>query len=309
LIPAAGEPGTGPRLIAIGNFDGVHRGHQYLASRVIAEAAAHSLTPTILTFDPHPAVVLGRPLQPPLTLLPRKLQLLRALSSDLEVVVEAFDQQLAQMEPRAFAANILAERYAARRVIVGENFRFGRGRAGNLEALQQLGSEYGFSANALSLVEDAAGVISSSRIRAELDVGNVEVAAQLLGRPHAVHGVVVHGRHLGRSLGFPTANFASVVELLPRAGVYACNVTDEVASQTFAGVCNLGTRPTVEGAGQPSLSLEAHLFDTALDLYGRTLRLEFVGRVRDERRFPDLDSLRAQISEDAEVARRLLTAD
>jgi riboflavin kinase/FMN adenylyltransferase len=296
------------RLVAIGNFDGVHRGHQYLVAQVLAEATAHNLRPSILTFDPHPAVVLGRPLLPPITRLETKLKLLQGLSPNLDVLVEPFSLELAQMTPREFAQRILIEQHAAGRVLVGANFRFGRDRAGTLSTLQSVGAELGFSAAALPLLQQAGDAISSSRVRSALANGDVAEAAALLGRPHAVQGSVVHGQHLGRTLGFPTANLGETEELLPANGVYSCRVRNLAASaHSYDAVCNLGLRPTVGAAGgAPVRKLEVHLLGVEVDLYGLELRVEFIGRIRAEERFSGVDALRVQITRDIEVAREQL---
>jgi riboflavin kinase/FMN adenylyltransferase len=309
------DPLVGPRedmqrrLLAIGNFDGVHRGHQQLLRRVLEQATAEGLRPTVLTFDPHPARVLGRDMPPPLTHLERKRELISAVSPELELAVEPFNQGLADMTPESFVERVLVERYAVGRVIVGQEFRFGKGRQGTLQRLSELGQGHGFSAQSIELETSGGAVISSSRVRAELQAGAVGRAAELLGRLHSVEGVVVRGAQLGRSLGFPTANCGQVQEMLPAPGVYACWVNLEAGSlgqgRRWGAVANLGFRPTLTG-GDQELRLEVHLFHFAGDLYGRQLRVEFVMRLRGERAFPNLEQLRAQIEQDAVQARACL---
>lgn len=293
----------GDSLLAIGNFDGVHRGHRYLVSRVIGEARPLGLVPKVLTFDPHPAQVLGRGTEPPLTLLPQKLSLLRAISPELEVVVETFDERMAAMSPQEFVEQVLLGRHAARRVVVGANFRFGKGRAGDLRALKELGKQFGFSADALPLLTDADTTISSTRVRALLKRGAVSDAAALLGRAHVLRGRVVQGRKLGRQLGFPTANLADVRELLPREGVYACRVDVDDGPRGIPAVCNIGTRPTL---GEGELSVEVHLLQRTEELYGKSLGVALERRLRDERTFADLAQLREQIARDVRQAAEAL---
>ena len=293
-----------PSLVAIGNFDGVHRGHQAVVEQASRLARADGLVPLVLTFDPHPSVVLGRGALPALTSLERKLELLCRQSAELQVVVEPFTLELAKTEPVDFTRRLLVEALGAKVVLVGENFRFGRARAGDLPMLQRLGTEQGFRAQATALECDAVGPVSSTRVRAALEAGDLSMVEDLLGRPHALTGVVVPGQGRGRSIGVPTANLSGFVEALPPHGVYAVLVDqrrDGVFTALAAGVANFGVRPTL-GAGP---SFEAHLFDTSLDLYGQELRVHLLGRLREERKFPGVDELRAQITRDIEAARAL----
>jgi riboflavin kinase / FMN adenylyltransferase len=293
-----------PSLVAIGNFDGVHRGHQAVLGQAVQMAREAGLVPRVLTFDPHPAVVLGRGALPALTSLPRKLELLCRQSRELQVVVEPFTLELAKTEPADFTQQLLVDALGANVILVGENFRFGRGRAGDFAKLLELGQAQGFRAHAAALECDAAGPISSTRVRVALEAGALEVVEGLLGRPHALTGVVVAGQGRGRSIGVPTANLSQISEALPPHGVYAVLVdrrTDGVFTALSAGVANFGVRPTL-GAGP---SFEAHLFDTALDLYGQELRVHLLQRLREERKFSGVDELRAQIARDIEVARAL----
>ena len=294
-------------LVAIGNFDGVHRGHQAVIAQALQLAQSESLAPLVLTFDPHPAVVLGRGTLPALTTLERKLDLLCRESPSLQVVVEPFTLELAQTEPADFARRLLVDALGAKLVLVGQNFRFGRRRAGDFALLAQLGKELGFAARAASLEGDARGPISSTRVRAALEQGDLVEVEALLGRPHALTGVVVAGQGRGRSIGVPTANLDSLREALPPHGVYAVLVDEQRDGGFFAlagGVANFGVRPTL-GAGP---SFEAHLFDVARDLYGRTLRVHLLGRLREERKFSGIDELRQQIARDAAAAREMVAA-
>ncbi len=293
--------------MAIGNFDGVHRGHQAVISQALELARNESLVPLVLTFDPHPAVVLGRGTRPPLTPLERKLELLERMSPELRVVVEPFTLELARTEPAEFARRLLAEALNAKLVLVGENFRFGRARAGDFAGLAQLGSELGFRARAASLESDARGPFSSTRVRAALEQGELGEVEALLGRPHALSGVVVTGQGRGRSIGIPTANLDGLSEALPPHGVYAVVVDEQRDGKHVAlgtGVANFGVRPTL-GAGP---SFEVHLFDFSADLYGKRLRVHLCARLREERKFAGIDELVAQIARDAEAARALTAA-
>jgi riboflavin kinase / FMN adenylyltransferase len=291
-------------LVAIGNFDGVHRGHQAVLAQAVAMAHEAGLVPRVLTFDPHPAVVLGRGALPALTSLPRKLELLCRQSSELQVVVETFTLELAKTEPVDFTRQLLVDALGAKVVLVGENFRFGRGRAGDFAKLRELGQAQGFRAHATALECDADGPISSTRVRVALESGNLDAVEALLGRPHALTGVVVPGQGRGRTIGVPTANLSEIFEALPPHGVYAILV-DQKRGGAFvalaAGVANFGVRPTL-GAGP---SFEAHLFDTSLDLYGQELRVHLLGRLREERKFSGVDELRLQIARDIEAARAI----
>jgi riboflavin kinase/FMN adenylyltransferase len=292
-------------LLAIGNFDGVHRGHQYLVRHVVSQSLAAGLKPVVLTFEPHPSLILSQSPKEKLTGLKRKLELLRGISESLDVRVERFDSALANRTPREFVEEVLIRRHGARQVVVGANFRFGHRRAGDLETLRQLGTELGFTAQAADLLQAAEEPISSSRVREALHRGDLAIATELLGRPHTLRGVVVRGEQLGRQLGFPTANLDQVEEMLPAHGVYAVRVKLADQSELRDAVANIGNRPTVQGR---VVTIEAHLLDFSSDLYGQEVELQLVERVRSERRFEDLSALRAQIERDVARARELLRA-
>jgi len=290
--------------VAIGNFDGVHRGHQAVIAQALVLARASGLSPLVLTFDPHPAVVLGRGSLPALTSLERKLDLICRLSPELVVVVEPFTPELAKTEAADFVQSLLVDALSARLVLVGENFRFGRGRSGDFALLGRLGAEHGFTAHATALERDAQGPISSTRVRAALEQGDLQAVEALLGRPHAVTGVVEPGQGRGKSIGVPTANLGAITEALPPHGVYAVLV-DQHQNGRFvalgAGVANFGVRPTL-GAGP---SFEVHVFDQSVDLYGQPLRVHLLGRLREERKFSGVDELVQQIARDIQAARSL----
>lgn len=299
-------------LVVIGNFDGVHLGHQSLLGQVCREAEERGLEPRMLTFEPHPAVTLGRGAPPRLTTLPRKLELVDRACPGIDVVVRAFTKEFASQSPEAFVRDVLLDELRVRRVLVGRNFRFGKGRAGGIEELKAFGAKHGFEARAEELVSDEAGAWSSSRVREHIAEGSMRSAADILGRPHMLSGVVGRGDQRGRTIGFPTCNLPDVTEALPPNGVYAVLVDRverkderEMPRALARGVANLGVRPTVADA-QPVPLFEVHLFDTQGDLYGASLRVHLVQRLRPEQRFDGLDALKTQIAADAIAAREAL---
>ncbi len=300
------EPGRGS-LVAIGNFDGVHLGHQAVIEAALTEARDANLRPLVLTFDPHPAQVLGRGMRPPLTVLERKVELIERLGAELRVVVEPFTLELSQLSPIHFARDFVVDLLGAKVVIVGENFRFGHERAGDLATLVALAEELGLEARASSLSGDSVGPYSSTRARSALATGDLAGVASVLGRPHSLSGTVVLGDQRGRTIGVPTANLGGVAEALPPHGVYAVlvdRVTRDVSAALGKGVANIGLRPTVSGG----FSAEVHLLDFEGDLYGATLRVHLMARLRDERKFAGLPELKAQIGQDIAAARFALSA-
>lgn len=296
-------------LVVIGNFDGVHRGHQAVLRDGAREAQRRGLVPRLLSFVPHPAEVLGRRAPPTLTTLVRKRELVARVAPDLELLAHPFDRAFAAQSPSAFAEHVLRAALGARVVVVGRNFRFGKGRAGDFTELSRLGAELGFETRAHELVGDVSGPWSSTRAREALARGELDTVAAVLGRPHMVSGRVVQGDQRGRTIGFPTCNLAEIEEALPPFGVYAVAVDqvreDGAARRLALGIANLGVRPTVKDAGAAP-SLEVHLFDWAGDVYGALLRVHFIGYVRVERRFDGLAALTHQIGEDVAVARAQL---
>ena len=293
----------GPSVVVIGNFDGVHRGHQAVLRQARALADAQGLRCVVLTFDPHPSEVLGRGTPPRLTTLATRIELLRRHGAT-DVAVEPFTMELASWSPERFMTDLLAKRLGTRAVVVGENFRFGHNRAGDFETLRTLGATYGFEAVAAEVAGDDEGPFSSTRVRDAVAAGDVERAARVLGRPHALQGVVEHGDARGRTIGFPTANLGEVAEMLPAYGVYAVRVRRAGTATSENGVMNVGVRPTVGGI---VFRIEAHLLDFEGDLYGQTLGVDLVARLRGEQKFAGLDELRAQIARDAEAARKALS--
>lgn len=292
-------------VVVIGNFDGVHRGHQAVVGAALEAASETGAAARALTFHPHPQEVLGNAPRPVLTSLVRKRALLER--AGIGVVVEPFTLELAALSPEQFVEQILVRKLDAECVLVGENFRFGKGRGGDLDELVRLGARFGFSARAQSLAGDEAGLFSSTRVRQALSAGDLGAAERCLGRPHSVAGTVQRGDGRGRTIGVPTANLAEIAEVLPPNGVYACLVDRELEDGTSRplglGVANIGVRPTA-AAG---FSVEVHLLDFDQDLYGARLRVHWVERLRSELKFPGLDALRAQIERDKDAARRSLS--
>ena len=289
-----------PSVLTIGNFDGVHRGHQTLLARLVETARACNARATVLTFEPHPREYFV-PDNPPARLsgLRDKLALLAQHEVD-RVYVCRFDARLAAIAPRAFIDDILVRGLAARHIIVGDDFRFGAGRAGDFALLRAAGMEHGFSVASMPTLEEGAQRVSSSAVRTALAQGNLTLAARLLGRPYCMSGRVVRGQQLGRTLGFPTANLRVRHRHPPLRGVFAVAV-EGLHGTLLPGVANLGSRPTV--SGRTTTNLEVHLLDWNGDCYGRHLRVHFLARQRDETRYATLEALTEQIARDVENAR------
>jgi len=310
--------GLAPAAVTIGNFDGVHRGHQAMIARVIAVARERGLAASVLTFEPHPRELFTPAAAPTrLTSLREKLELLAAHGVD-HVHVQRFSRAFAALAPEAFVERMLAGALAARWVLVGEDFRYGARRAGDFASLAAEARRRGFELEAMPTVTNDGTRVSSSAVRDALARGDLERAAALLGRPYSISGRVVHGEKLGRALGYATANVQLKHNRPPLGGIFAVRVHGVgpgpgagsgpgpgAADRPRDGVASLGVRPTVHADGRPVL--EVHLFDFAGDLYGRHLRVEFLAKIRDEERYPDLDTLKAQIARDCDAARALLT--
>ncbi|WP_243439267.1 bifunctional riboflavin kinase/FAD synthetase [Fundidesulfovibrio soli] len=290
--------------LTIGNFDGVHVAHQKLLARTRERAKALNVVSLALTFEPHPrSVLLGKNDPPRLTTPEVKLELIAATGIEACMVL-AFTRAFAALEPQDFVRDCLVRELGMRELIIGHDWAFGKGRKGDYNTLSALGRELGFAVERLGpvLVDDA--VVSSTRIRDMLGAGDVWDAKPLLGRFHKVRGEVIHGADRGgKLLGFPTANVNAQGQLLPMGGVYAVWVTR--GEDVWAGVANLGTNPTFGGG---ALSVEAHIFDYAGDLYGKEVDLHFVQRLRAEKKFSGIDELKARIAEDVRLAKRILAA-
>jgi riboflavin kinase/FMN adenylyltransferase len=291
-------------IVALGNFDGFHEGHQAVVGRAVARARAEGRPVLVATFDPHP-VRYFKPDTPPfrLTTLDQRQRLFAAAGADAMIVFR-FDEALAATSAEGFVRERLLTLIGAAGVVTGEDFTFGRGRGGSVEVLQRFGAELGFSVDAVGPVEEDGEAVSSSRIRDALQAGDCETAARLLTRPFAIEGVVEHGDKRGRELGFPTANLALGSYLRPAFGIYAVRGRLE-DGRLLDGAANIGVRPTFD---PPRELLEPYLFDFSGDLYGQRLEIEFHSFLRPERRFDSLDALKAQMDADCAEARRRLAA-
>jgi riboflavin kinase/FMN adenylyltransferase len=288
------------RSLALGTFDGVHRGHRQVIEVARTWAGAHGTRSSVVTFDPHPLRVL-RPDDAPrlLTTTDVKVSLLEALELD-EVVVIPFTRELSLLEPDAFCREVLAERLQARLVSVGENFRFGHGAAGDAAFLR---SRPEFETDVVPLVELGGETVSSSRIRELIESGAVSAAAELLGAPFQLDGSVIEGDARGRELGVPTANLSTHPDVVvPGAGIYAARAL--LDGREVPAAVSIGVRPTFEDSGE--LRVEAHLIGFEGDLYGRELRLVFIERMRDEERFESAEALVEQIRKDVEETLRIV---
>jgi len=290
------------RVVALGNFDGVHLGHRVVLRKAVEEARRRGMRSVAATFDPHPRSVL-RPDGSPLLLsdMDARCELLLGAGMD-EVAVIPFDMELSKKNPEEFAREVLVGRLGAEVVVVGENFRFGHRASGDVGDLRRIMGAFGGEAFGVSVRGmNGGGEISSTRIRELLGEGRVEDASRLLGRPYSVRGEVVVGDKRGRTIGFPTANVEpSPSVIVPARGVYACFV--EVDGKRFASCVNIGVAPTF---GERESRVEAHVLDFDGDLYGKTMKVEFLRRIRGEEKFGGVDELVAQIGRDSEEARRI----
>jgi riboflavin kinase / FMN adenylyltransferase len=296
------EVTSAPSVVTIGNFDGVHRGHQVLLRRAVDAAHARGVRPVAVTFHPHPAAILRPGAEPPaLQTIDDRIHHLLEAGIDL-VLVLRFTQALASLGPHVFVEQVLVDRLQAVQVIVGSNFRFGHKASGNVVTLNDAGATYGFHTEAVTLLDLDGVPISSTAVRDHLARGELGWANRAMGRAFSLAGEVVPGDGRGRTIGVPTANLA-VAEgvLVPANGVYAGHAT--VDGVEHPCVTNVGIRPTFDGTGR---TVEVHLLDADPDLYGRDLRVTFEHRLRDERRFADVDELVARIRADIAEARELL---
>lgn len=302
---SGGQPVSAPSrgaVVALGNFDGFHVGHQAVVGRAIERARAEGRPALVATFDPHPAR-LFRPNAPPflLTTIPQRMDLFEAFGADAALALP-FNHDMAAESPEFFVREWLHDRIGAAAIVTGGDFTFGKNRAGDTDALARLAARHGMSAETVNAVEADGAVASSTRVRRYLQAGELEAATRLLTRPFAIRGVVQHGDKLGRTIGFPTANLALGDYLRPAYGVYA--VRGHLAGgRVLEGAANLGIRPQFD---PPKELLEPHFFDFAGDLYGRTVTVELIARLRAEAKFDSLDALTAQIAADCEQARRIL---
>ena len=314
---SAAEPGA---VVTIGNFDGMHLGHQALLRQLRAEAQARGLRSSVLTFAPHPREFFARKAGAAAAAIPARLHTLREKLEALaaagvdETRVCRFDEAFASLSPEDFVRTVLVDALQARHVMIGDDFRFGARRAGDFNLLETLGQRYGFSVAALDSQCLGESRISSSQVRDALAAGDLTRAEALLGYPYAMEGRVIHGRQLGRTIGVPTANVQIRHDPLPLRGVFVVDVAlDETraavpqAARRYHGVANLGYRPTLGGDTRPLL--EVHLFDFYGDLYGAHLDVRFLAKLRDEMTFDNFDALTTQIRDDLAQARAFFAPD
>jgi riboflavin kinase/FMN adenylyltransferase len=288
-------------VLALGNFDGVHRGHRKILDRLTRVAGERGVTSVVMTFDPHPPRVV-RPDKAP-SLLMTKAQKLQAVSAAgvQGAAIVRFTTELSRWDPETFVRAVLVDWLRVSEVWVGANFLFGHDRAGNFSMLRVLGARYGFKAEKIDPVRYKDFVVSSTRIRRLIGEGRVDEAGALLGHQYFIDGTVIQGERRGQTIGFPTANLCTENELLPPDGVYATTITIE--GVVLPSVTNIGVRPTVDDSGRRSI--ETHIFNFSRDLYGASVRVGFVQRLRDERAFDSVDALKAQIAADCGRARAL----
>jgi riboflavin kinase/FMN adenylyltransferase len=295
-------PGQGT-VVTVGTFDGVHRGHWAVLEELVRVARAKSLSSTLVTFDPHPLRIV-RPEHAPrlLTTPSEKIEILAQSEVDYVALVQ-FTKELSAYSPRRFVDEILLERLGMRHLVIGYDHGFGRGRSGDVDTLREIGLEVGFAVDVVAPVNAAEAPISSSRIRAALEAGEVSFAESALGRPYSLEGTVVRGEGAGRKLGFPTANLQlrHADKLVPHEGIYA--VRAALRDRYLDGVLHLGPRPTFPGLPP---SIELHLFDFEGDLYGRRIRVDFLDRIRDIAKFASVRDLVVAMEADCEAARSML---
>jgi riboflavin kinase/FMN adenylyltransferase len=284
-------------VVAVGNFDGIHLGHRKILERVLELAAKKELFSLVLTFFPHPARSLNMRDVPLIQTLDQRLEGLRQAGVE-GVVVVPFGRAVQRLSGRAFAKRVLKDRFMAREVVVGNNFRFGKDRSCGVVELDRLGREFDFCVHAVPPVKKASQIVSSSLIRHQLAKGNVESATEFLGRPYEIEGCVVRGESRGRGLGFPTANIQTTNEILPRGIFVTLAVT---ASKSFPSVSNIGVGPTFGGR---RLGVETHVLNHKGNLYSRSIKLRFLKKLRNERKFGSSATLIAQIQRDVDDARR-----
>jgi len=287
-----------PTVLTLGVFDGLHLGHQAIMQTVVSRAKKVNAVPTAITFDPHPRSVINREKAPPLLqTLDQRLNALKFFGIRQTIIVR-FNQNFAAQDAEVFLRETIYERLQAREIYLGKGFAFGRNRGGNIELLRQMSKQLGFFADEVPEVCLRGARISSSKIRELLAHGKVNLARRMLGRPYGVEGVIIRGDQRGRTIGFPTANLKPQNRVIPKYGVYAtANLID---GRWRRSITNVGVRPTFEGDKEPSI--ESYIFDFDGDLYGDVLRVRFLHRIRDERKFGGIEELKIQIAKDSQTA-------
>jgi riboflavin kinase/FMN adenylyltransferase len=295
-------PDAGATVVAIGVFDGVHRGHRTVLERVVREARARDALAVVVTFDPHPAKVVGRPVPPTLTNLHRRAQLFAEAGIDRMFVLQ-FTREISEWSPEEFVRRLLVDTLHAVHVVVGENFRFGHKQAGDVAVLAELGAEQGFTVDAAPLLSGDSEPVSSTWIRGRIEAGEVAAAATGLGRLYVVEGPVVRGDGRGRGLGYPTANVELAEDIaVPADGVYAGWLVRADRTRLPAAI-SVGTNPTFDGTER---RVEAYALDVDVDLYGEHVVVEFADWLRGMEKFDSVDDLIAQMAKDVADSRRIL---
>ncbi len=287
-----------PTVLTLGVFDGLHLGHQKIMETVVERAQVCGAVPTAITFDPHPRAVLYPENSPPLLqTLDQRLANFEILGIKQAIVIR-FNQEFADQDAEIFLREIIHERLQAKEIYLGHGFAFGKDRGGNIEMLKRMSEELGFVADEVEEVRLRGKRISSSKIRELLKAGKVNIVRRMLDRPYGVEGVIIRGNRRGHTIGFPTANLKPQNRVIPKYGVYAtATLIDGVWKKS---ITNVGIRPTFEGSKEPSI--ESYIFDFDGDLYGDVLRVRFLHRIRDERKFAGIDELKAQIQKDSKIA-------
>lgn len=285
-------------VLTLGVFDGLHLGHQMIMQKTVERARQTNAVPTVITFDPHPRAVLHPEHAPPLLqTLDQRLAAFEFLGIEQTIVIH-FDKEFAGQDAEVFLRDIVHERLQAKEVYLGKGFAFGKNRGGNIELLREMSGKLGFFADEVPEIRLRGQRISSSKIRELLKEGKVNLARRMLGRPYGVEGQIIRGLQRGRTIGFPTANLHPHNRVIPRYGVYAtANLIDGVWRRS---ITNVGIRPTFAGDTEPSI--ESYIFDFDGDLYGDVLRVRFLHRIRDERKFSGIEALRMQIEKDTRTA-------
>lgn len=291
-------------VLAIGNFDGVHLGHQAIFKKVVDRAEEVEGTGIVFTFDPHPRkILLPEKSALLLSTFEQKLEFIEKTGIDI-VICADFTPDFAAQTPQEFTKKILVEKINVKEVFAGHDFNFGKGREGTIGYFQQLGKEFGFKVEVLNPVKINGGIVSSSFIRDLIANGQVSKAARYLGRPYSLEGKVVGGCKVGSAIGFPTANIDIHDNLIPHTGVYAVQIV--IQKKTFKGVANIGYNPTFK---RNRLSIEVHIFNFAENLYNETVRISFIDKIRDETSFPSPDELKMQIQKDIALAKEIIAKD
>jgi len=298
-------PPSDTSVVSLGTFDGVHRGHQVILGELKARAERARAHATMITFEPHPQLVLqdsGRPQQEVLTTIEEKIEILDDLGLD-RLVIAHFSPTFASMGPERFVIDLLIAKLRMREIIIGHDHAFGKGRSGNLALLQKLGAEFGFVVDSLPPLKVGEEIISSTRIRHALQEGNLEVAGQMLGRPYSINGLVVHGAGRGTGLGYPTINLRpySQYKLVPRPGIYASRT--RLGGRSHNSVTYIGTRPTFSAQERV---IETYLFDFDGHLYGQEATVEFIAYIREDAKFATTQALIEQIKQDVTKSMELL---